>query len=104
MPEQVIEVPKISQDPIPQRTLLSEPQQLVEQLVEVLVTSPRDCVITATLREVVLARFWGTDGLIWCQCPERRGPTGEWRARGTQWILPEALTASPGRETNTGQA
>ena len=33
--EQVIDVPKIIQDPTPQRLELSEPQQLVEQLVEV---------------------------------------------------------------------
>ena len=33
-PEQVIAVPKISQDPVPLRTVLREPQ-MVEQLVEV---------------------------------------------------------------------
>ena len=35
IPEEVIAVPKISQDPIPQRTVLGEPH-LAEQLVEVL--------------------------------------------------------------------
>ena len=98
MPAQVIEVPKISQDSIPQRTLLSEPQQLVEQLVEVLVTSPRDCVITATLREVVLARFWGTDGLIWCQCPEPRGSCW-WLAGTRHTVVPPGGTH---RQLRTG--
>ena len=45
-PEQVIAVPKISEDSIPQRTVLREPQ-MVEQLVEV----PTDVVVVAQLVE-----------------------------------------------------
>ena len=45
-PEQVIAVPKISQDSIPLRTVLREPQ-MVEQLVEV----PTDVVVVAHLVE-----------------------------------------------------
>ena len=38
--EQVMDVPKTIQDPTPQRLELSEPQQLVEQLVEVPLPNP----------------------------------------------------------------
>ena len=78
VPEQVIEVPKISQDPQPAAHVVLR----AAAAGEVLVTSPGDCVITATLREVVLARFWATDGLTWCQCPEPQ--TSSWWLGGTR--------------------
>ena len=71
VPEQVIEVPKILCPARPSRAVLAD-AQMGEQLVEVPVPSPRDCVITATLREVVLARFWDAAGCEWCQYAGQR--------------------------------
>ena len=86
----VVEVPKISQASIPQRRLLSEPQQLVEQLVEVPVPE-----------SVLLALATDFAGVAWCQFA------------GTGWCMvgasftkrdrPFGFTASPGRCTNIGQ-
>ena len=65
VPEQVIDVPKItSHDIILQSAVLPVPQ-MVEQRSDVPVPSPRDCVITATLTEVVLARRLDTAGRQW---------------------------------------
>ena len=51
VPKQVIDVPKItSHDIILQRAVLPVPQ-MVEQLLNVPVLPPRDCVITATLTD-----------------------------------------------------
>ena len=72
---QVLEVPKISQDSIPQRRLLSEPQ-LVQQLVE------------AVLEGVILARGRSALGL---------------GTRNTRMDVPQGFTASPGRFSNTGR-
>ena len=97
--EQVIDVPKItSHDIILQRAVLPVPQ-MVEQLSDVPVPSPRDCV-----REVVLARWRDTAGREWWQCV---GPQGSyWFLVGT-WLTqstpPGGLTATPGRYINTRQ-
>ena len=103
VPEQVIEVPKILCPARPSRAVLAD-AQMGEQLVEVPVPSPRDCVITATLREVVLARFWDAAGCEWCQYAGQRELCW-WLSgtRHTQSTPPEGLTVSPGRYTNTGQ-
>ena len=82
---QVLEVPKVSQDSIPQRRLLSEPQ-LVEQLVDV------------PLPElVILVRGKSILGLDWCQvaAPGR----GHWWQTGTR----NTRRDPPGRYTNTGR-
>ena len=55
--EQVIDVPKIIQDPAPQRLEPSEPQQLAEQLVDVPVPSVREVTI--------FAPFVDTAGRTW---------------------------------------
>ena len=68
---QVLEVPKISQDSIPQRRLLSEPR-LVEQLVEVPVPEGG-----------ILARGKSVFGVEWCQVAARGGATGGRRALAT---------------------
>ena len=85
-PSKVIAVPKISQDSIPQRLLLSEPQ-LAEQLVEV-----------PTVVSHVLGRalFIGRDGHDWCRVP---GPTGVYFRRvgtpHTQFDPPRGIHRQP---------
>ena len=63
--EQVIDVPKIIHDPTPQRLRPPEPQQLVEQLVEVPVPPVREVTIMAPFVDPA-GRTWywlsGTDG------------------------------------------
>ena len=95
--EQVIDVPKIIHDPTPQRLRPPEPQQLVEQLVEVPVPPVREVTVMAPFVDPA-GRTWywlsGTDG------------GSAWYLVGTQhvqWTRPEGLTASPGRYINTGQ-
>ena len=75
--EQVIDVPKIIQDPTPQRLELSEPQQLVEQLVEVPLPNPDP-------------PQW-SDLLVDARHPLR------------QVERPRGVPASPWRYTNTGE-
>ena len=95
--EQVIDVPKIIQDSTPQRLRPPEPQQLVEQLVEVPVPPVREVTIMAPFVDTAGRRwYWlsGTDGGF------------AWLLDGThhvQWTRPEGITASPGRYINTGQ-
>ena len=90
VPEQVIDVPKISQDAIPQRTVLCEPQ-LAEQLVEVPTPLPPT--------ELFIA-----GGHEWCRVVGRTGVYFWNVSMGyTQWRPPEGYTASPGRYRNTGQ-
>ena len=72
---QVIEVPKISQDPIPQRALLRAPQ-LAEQLVEV-PTTPGNALAVVAVQ------------------------TLGWRE--ARALLEQLNTARPGRDTNTGR-
>ena len=92
--EQVIDVPKISQDAIPQRTVLFEPQ-LAEQLVEV---------PTAVTFVPGRALFNDRYGHEWVRVV---GPTGVYfwnvSSNNTQWEPPDGYTASPGRYMNTGQ-
>ena len=94
VPELVIDVPKISQDAIPQRTVLFEPQ-LAEQLVEV---------PTAVTFVPGNTLFNDRHGHEWVRVD---GPTGVyfWNVSSnyTQWAPPEGYTASPGRYINTGQ-
>ena len=94
--EQVIDVPKIIQDPTPQRLEPSEPQQLVEQLVEVPVPSFDQCTRMAFFRD--------DGGRRWCLL------TGPEPGRFSWWLVeteheqenpPPGITASPGRYTNT---
>ena len=93
VPEQVIDVPKISQDAIPQRTVLFEPQ-LAEQLVEV---------PTAVTFVPGRALFNDRHGNEWVRVV---GTTGVyfWNVSSnyTQWERPDGYTASPGRYINTG--
>ena len=91
--EQVVAVPKIIQDPTPQRLEPSEPQQLVEQLVEVPLPNP-----------VLLAHGRAANGIRWCQL-HRDGAIYWWMpgTRYVRWSAPQGITASPGRYTNTGQ-
>ena len=77
LPEQAIDVPKISLDSAPQRTMLPEPQ-LADQLVEVPVPVPSF-----------------DDWVRWEETYRRTGHT--WLG-GFDWCL----TASPGRYINTG--
>ena len=77
LPEQVIDVPKISLDSAPQRTMLPEPQ-LAEELVEVPVPVP------------------SFD--VWIRWKETYRRTGHTWLGGFDWCL----TASPGRYINTG--
>ena len=80
VPEQVIDVPKISQDAIPQRTVLCEPQ-LAEQLVEVPTPLPPT------------ELFIASDGHEWCRIAGRTG-VYFWRVgtQHTQWRPPEGYT------------
>ena len=116
--EQVIEVPKILQHTVLQRSSLQEPQ-MVDQLVTVS-TNPDTvlCVFTRSLAppmedqlvEVppivpqLVGVFAGADGYVWRQLS---GPTGVywWRVRSshTQWAPPPGYAARPGRDTNTGR-
>ena len=93
IPEQVIAVPQVSQDAIPQRTVLFEPQ-LAEQLVEV---------PTAVTFVPGNALFNDRHGHEWVRVV---GPTRVyyWNVSSnyTQWEPPEGYTASPGRYINTG--
>ena len=102
VPEQVIDVPKFSQDAIPQRTVLFEPQ-LAEQLVEV-PTVPFFVEQTVDIPVPRNVLFIASDGHEWCRIVE---PTGVyfWNVSSnyTQWEPPDGYTASPGRKINTGQ-
>ena len=94
---QVIDVPKIIQDPTPQRLETSEPQQLAKQLVEVPVPSVREITIMAPFVDTA-GRTW-----LWISTPDGRHA---WCLAGTQhiqWTRPEGITASPGWYINTGQ-
>ena len=116
--EQVIEVPKILQHTVLQRSSLQEPQ-IVDQLVSV-PTNP-DTVLCVFSRSPVppledqlvgvppivphlVGFFAGHDGYVWRQLS---GPTGAywWRVGSshTQWASPPGYTARPGRDTNTGR-
>ena len=93
--EQVIDVPKIIQDSAPQRLKPPEPQQLVEQLVEVpLPASGYVGALAYDANGQVWSRIWDPTGQIYWWCLD----TGH-----TQWRPPSGLTASPGRYINTGQ-
>ena len=99
VPEQVIEVPKITfHDAILQRTVLPEPQ-MAEQLVDEPEELPR-----MVPRVIPGTRAWDAEGHEWSRVV---GPAGVyWWRHGTsiaQWTPPEGLTASPGRYINTGQ-
>ena len=109
--EQVIEVPKILQHTVLQRSSLQEPQ-LAEQLVEVPTPSPALAPVPQTEHQLVevppivpqlVGFFAGDDGYEWRQLS---GPTGAywWRVGSshTQWALPPECTARPGRYRNTG--
>ena len=110
--EQVIEVPKILQHTVLQRSSLQEPQ-LAEQLVEVPTPSPALAPVPQTEHQLVevppivpqlVGFFAGADGYVWRQLS---GPTGAywWRVGSshTQWAPPPGYTARPGRYTNTGR-
>ena len=104
VPEQVIDVPKISSSCHSRRRRVCFAEEMAEQLVKVPVPSPRDCVISATLTEVVLARRLDTAGRQWWLCAGARGSC--WWLVGTRFTQsnpPVGLTASPGRKINTGQ-
>ena len=93
--EQVIDVPKIIQDPTPQRLKPPEPQQLVEQLVEV--PLPASGFVGALVYDAngeVWSRIWDSTRQIYWWCLD----TGH-----VQWNTPSGITASPGRYINTGQ-
>ena len=66
-------MPKISQDTIPQRTVLSEPQlaeQLVEAPTDVLVVVPRQPVVQTVDTPIPgRALFIAGDGHEWCRVP-----------------------------------
>ena len=116
--EQVIEVPKILQHTVLQRSSLQEPQ-MVDQLVTVPTNQDTVlCVFTRSpasrmedqLVEVppivpqLVGFFAGADGYVWRQLS---GPTGVywWRVGSshTQWAPPPGCAARPGRDTNTGR-
>ena len=121
VPEQVIEVPKITfHDAILQRTVLPEPQ-MAEQLVDEPVPSFDDFELVEVGEEeeeeeeeeelprmvprvIPGTRAWDAEGHEWSRVV---GPAGVyWWRHGTsiaQWTPPEGLTASPGRYINTGQ-
>ena len=106
--EHVIEVPKILQHTVLQRSSLQEPQ-LAEQLVEVPTPSPAHVPVPCMEDQLVevpqivthivpRSFFVATDEHIWCQL---RGPAGVywWRCgtTHTQWTPPPGYTARPGR-------
>ena len=95
--EQVIDVPKLIQDPTPQRLEPSEPQQLVEQLVELPVPSVREVTIMAPFVDTA-GRTW-----LWISSPDGRYTWCLAGTRHAQRTRPEGITASPGRFLNTGQ-
>ena len=110
--EQVIEVPKILQHTVSQRSSLQEPQ-LAEQLVDVPTPSPALAPVPQMEHQLVevppivpqlVGFFAGADGYVWRQLS---GPTGVywWRVGSshTQWAPPPGYTARPGRYTNTGR-
>ena len=104
VPEQVIDVPKItSQDVIPQRAVLRVPQ-MAEQLVDEPVPSEDDFELVEEEEEedqprVVPESYFRDDaGREWCRVS---GPEGAyWWMIGTssvQWTPPDGYTARPGR-------
>ena len=112
VPEQVIDVPKItSTDLIPQRAVPRVPQ-MAEQLVDEPVPSFDDFELVQVGEEeeeqprmVPGSRVRDAHGRSWCRVV---GPAGiYWWMIGTstaQWTLhPEGITAKPGRYFNTGR-
>ena len=113
VPEQVIEVPKITfHDAILQRAGLPEPQ-MAEQLVDEPVPSFDDFELVEASEEeeeeelprmVPGTRAWDAEGHEWSWVV---GPEGVywWRIGTsiTQWTPPEGITARPGRDRNTGR-
>ena len=118
VPEQVIEAPKITtQDAIPQRAVLPEPQ-MAEQLVDEPVPSFDDFELVEASEEeeeeeelprmvprmIPGTRAWDAEGHEWSRVV---GPAGVyWWRIGTsiaQWTPPEGITARPGRDRNTGR-
>ena len=93
LPEQVIEVPKVTlQDVVPLRAALREPE-LAEQLVGVPVPEV-----------VILARGKSALDLDWCQlAAQGRGFWWQTGTRNTRSDPPQGFTASPGWDINTGQ-
>ena len=93
LPEQVIEVPRVTlQDVVPLHAALREPQ-LAEKVAEVPVPEV-----------VILARGTSALGLDWCHVAAQG--RGFWWQTGTRHVRsdpPPASTASPGRYINTGQ-
>ena len=109
VPEQVIDVPKItSQDVIPQRAVLRVPQ-MAEQLVHEFCFSSTTLSFVEEEQEeeqpsLVPESYFRDDfGREWCRV---HGPGGVyWWMVGTstvQWTPPEGYTARPGRYRNTG--
>ena len=80
--EQVIDVPKIIQDSIPQRRVLSEPQHLVELLVDV----PPPLLTRRLDVSELLACHWDAANQTWFACVGTRG-VHRWQ-RGTRHTLP----------------
>ena len=106
LPDQVIDVPKItSQDVIPQRAVLRVPQ-----MAEQLVAEPTPSFEVFEVEEeeeqpsvVPSSYFMDAAGRSWCLVD---GPAGVyWWVMGTshQWTPPERYTARPGRYTSTGR-
>ena len=88
-------MPKIIQDPTPQRLRPPEPQQLVEQLVEV--PLPAGGVVQNCVRDAnghTWTRVWDSSLRIFWWCLD---------SSHVQWHAPPGITASPGRYINTGQ-
>ena len=92
IPEQVIEVPKISCPPRFSRTALRSPQ-MAEQLVEV--PLPAMGVVQAWVRDA--------NGQRWSRVWESRGRIYWWHPDSdhVQWNTPPGITARPGRYINT---
>ena len=120
VPEQVIEVPKITfHDAIPQRAVLPVPQ-MAEQLVDEPVPSFDDFELVEAGEEeeeeeeeelphmvprvIPGTRARDAEGHEWSRVV---GPAGVyWWRHGTsiaQWTPPEGITARPGRDRNTGR-
>ena len=106
VPEQVIDVPKITlHDVIPQRAVLHVPQ-MAEQLVDEPMPSFDDFELVEVGEEEEEQRCLVSHAHGRSRC-RVVGPEGVyWWTVGTsfvQWASPAGITARPGRYTNTGQ-
>ena len=97
LPEQVIDVLKISLDSAPQRTMLPEPQ-LAEQLVEVLVPVPSFDDWVRWEETYRATGFTWLDGFDWCLTASPGAVYKYWARTSSTSLVPHSLSSSSSTE------